>query len=79
MFSNKLFLFSFKILNAIFFQSCFMSETQVLITVSNFFFLGIIFGRLEGGFTFQWEGTSFLSGRAPHGGDINFDWGFKKN
>ena len=39
---------------AIFFQCCFMIETQVLMTVSNF---SGIFSRnhfLEGGFTFQW-------------------------
>ena len=58
MFSNKLFLFSYEILNApskrenqvfveflpSFFQCCFMNETQVLMTVSSFvwFFLGII-------------------------------------
>ena len=64
-----------------------MSETQVLVTVSDFFlffFLGIIswkgalFSRshfLEGGFTFQWGGASFLIGGALHEGGISFDGG----
>ena len=53
-----------------------MSETQVLMTVSDFF--PNIFGFfsrnnfLEGGFTFHWGGDSFLSGGAT-------PWGFKKN
>ena len=44
---------------ATFFQCYFMSETQVLMTVSNFFGF---FSRnyfLEGGFTFQWGGIWF--------------------
>ena len=51
-------------------QCCFMSETQVLMTVSNFF---VLFSRnhfLEGSFTFQW-------GNAPLGHQLW--WGvFKK-
>ena len=42
-----------------------MSETQVLMTDSNF---GFFFSRnhfLEGDFTFQWGGGSFLSGGCP--------------
>ena len=44
---------------ATFFQCYFMSETQVLMTVSNF---GGFFSRnyfLDGGFTFQWGGIWF--------------------
>ena len=87
MFSNKLFLFSYEILNApskrenqvfveflpSFFQCCFMSETQVLMTVSNFvwFFLGII----------SWKGALlFNDGCVGNEGGIGFDWGdFQKN
>ena len=50
---------------AIFFQCYFMSEIQVLMTVSDFFGF---FSRnyfLEGGFTFQWGGISF-----------SVEWGF---
>ena len=69
-------------ISAIFFQCCFMIETQILMTVSDFsgFFSRNHF--LEGGLTFQWGvclsvrgRTSFLSGRggwALHGG-IGFD------
>ena len=41
-------------ISAIFFQCCFMSETQILMAVSDFF---AFFSRnhfLEGGFTFPW-------------------------
>ena len=67
-FSNKLFHFSYKILNAlsekmtfcgisvIFSQYCFMSEIQVLMTVPDFFSRNHF---LEGGFTFEWRGFIF--------------------
>ena len=47
-------------ISAIFFQCCFMSETQALMTVSDFwvFFLGIIF----------WKGALFFNEGAPHEG-----------
>ena len=74
MFSNKLFYFSYKILHnapckkimflwnsTIFFQCCFMSETKVLMTVSDFsgFFSRNHF--LEEGFIFQWRGGGIFS------------------
>ena len=49
-------------ISAIFFQCCFMIETQVLMTVSDF---SGIFSRnhfLEGGFTFRWKGVCFSDG-----------------
>ena len=66
-----------------FFQCCFMSETQVLMTVFNFSWFFSRNHFLEGGFTFQcrggggvifgWE-VSFLSGEsAPRG--HRFWWG----
>ena len=60
-----------------FFQCCFKSEAQVLMTVSFF----VCFSRnhfLEEGFTFQW-GLSFLNGEAPHRGTSSLMEGFKKN
>ena len=55
--------------SAIFFQYCFMSETQVLMTVSDFFFLGIIswkgallFNGMGEGFIFNWGGGGYLMG-----------------
>ena len=63
-------------ISAIYFQCCFMIETQVLMIVSNF--SGFI---LERGFTFNWGGgwfwdggTPFLSGGGGHGGHW-FWWG----
>ena len=55
----------------IFFQCCFLSETQVLMTVSDFGF----FSRnpfLKRGFIFQREVLHFQAEVAPHG-DISFD------
>ena len=60
-------------ISTIFFQCCFMIETQVLMTVSGF--SGIFFRThfLEWGFTFLYEGfflrwgASFLSGGVPWG------------
>ena len=55
-------------ISTIFFQCCFMSETQVLMIFSDFFFC--FFSRshfLEGGFIFQW-GASFLGASALMGG-----------
>ena len=53
-------------ISTIFFQYCFMSETQVLMTISNFseLFLQIISWK---GFIFKWEGH--------RGETINFDGG----
>ena len=60
----------------IFFQCCFMSEAQVLITVSNFFCFFSKNHVLEGGFTFQWMGFIFKwVGDTPWGGSIGFDGG----
>ena len=75
-------------ISAVFFQCCFMIETQVLMTVSDFlrFFSRNHF--LEGGFPFQWGvisqlGASFLCAEGRGGGrmrGIGFDGGFlKKN
>ena len=74
-------------ISAIFFQCCFMIETQVFMTVSIFqgFFLGIISWNgaslFNGRFVSQ-MGASFLSvgvgGSTPWEG-INFDCGFQKN
>ena len=66
-------------ISATFFQCCFMIETQVVMTVSNFLRFCSRNHFLEGGFTFQWGwgglvsqmGASFLGeggGGAPHGG-----------
>ena len=57
--------------NLIFFQCCFMSETQVLMTVSNFrgFFSRNHF--LRGGFTFQWGNFIFKWGAPHRGGNGN--------
>ena len=74
-------------ISAIFFQCCFITEIQLLMTVSNF---GGFFSRnhfLEGSFTFQWEGCfsdggpSFLSGGkgGGHHWGHHFWWeGFSK-
>ena len=72
-FSYKIVEFTFCGISAIFFQCYFMSETQVVMTVSIFFvvFLGIISWR---DFTFQ-QGASLLSGRRPMGGHQLFDGG----
>ena len=66
-------------ISAIFLQCCFISETQVIMTVSNFFlFFFSMINFLEGCFTFQW-GASFFSGGCPmEGGGINFDGGILK-
>ena len=62
-------------ISAIFFQCCFMIETQVLMTVSNFFgfFLGIISRKgaslFKGGSVcFSDGGSSFLRGRGASWG-----------
>ena len=54
-------------ISAIFFQYCFMSETQELMTVFNF---GLFSKNLEGdgSFTFHWDGASFLRAWSSHGG-----------
>ena len=71
-------------ISAIFFLCLFMTETQVLMKVSNFleFFSRNHF--LEDGFTFQWGvvfqiegGFIFKWWEVPHG-DISFDGGLKK-
>ena len=65
------------------FQCCFISATQVLMTVSNYYYFFSSNHFLERSFTFQW-GVSFLRGRAPQvptGGEregINFDGGISK-
>ena len=43
-----------------------MSETQVLMTVSDFFWVSF------------WKGALFFDGGAPHGGGISFDEGVSK-
>ena len=66
---NKLFKSRFRVISAIFLQSCFMSETQVLMAVSNFFcfcFLGIISWKEALLFNVR---ASFLSGGGTPWGD----------
>ena len=96
-FFNKLFHFLYKIwmlqviksdscgISAVFFQCCFMIETQVLMAVSDF---SGIFSRkhfLEVGFTFQWQvyflrwGASFLSWGCPWGASVLMGEFSKKN
>ena len=60
-------------ISAIFFQYCFMNETQVLIAVSNLFGFFSRNYSLEGGFTFQWGegGFTFQQGE----GGFTFQWG----
>ena len=60
----------------IFSQCCFMSETQVLMTISDFlgFFLGVIFWK---SYLFFNGGASFLS-EGHHMGRISFDGGGSK-
>ena len=71
-------------ISVIFFQCCFMSETQVLMSFPIFRFSGFCSRNnfLEGGFTFQcgdvffsWEEASFLSEGVLHGNGIGFDGG----
>ena len=66
-------------ISAIFLQCCFISETQVIMTVSNFFwgFFSMI-NFLEGCFTFQWGASFFSGGCLMEGGGINFDGGILK-
>ena len=77
-FLTKLFHFSYEILNApsekstFFFQCCFMSEKQILMSFRFFFFLGII--SQKGDLLFNGE-ASFLSGGVTHGGGIGFHGG----
>ena len=56
-----------------------MSETPVLMTVSDSFFFLVRNHFMEGGFTFQW-GSSFLSVGCPMEEGISFDreGGFQK-
>ena len=49
-------------ISAIFFQCCLIIEIQVLMTVPDFFWIFSWNHFLEGGFTFQWGGASFLRG-----------------
>ena len=51
-------------ISALFFQCCFMSEIQVLMTVFDFSGVNSRNHFLEGGFTFQWEGVVFQLGGA---------------
>ena len=67
-------------ISVIFFQCCFMSETQLLMIDSDFFFFFFFYHFLKGAFTFQLEGDFIFKcvfvggGEAPHGG-ISFDGG----
>ena len=67
-------------ISVIFFQCCFMSETQLLMIDSDFFFFFSRNHFLKGAFTFQLEGDFIFKcvfvggGEAPHGG-ISFDGG----
>ena len=72
-------------ISAIFFQSCFMIETQVLMAIFWFFFYksfprrDLHFSLEEGGGGFRWEGFIFKWRGRPMGGASVLMGVFKKN